>query len=234
MHVTNKGRTCKQRSSVHTKDQKINSERRSLNVDMNNYTPKQPKWAEKTIKNMNRCSFTDLNEQDKRGSMSTVATLTTMSTDFYVQDDDPIEEQTSSSDESQSYVKFKTEMCKNWSMLGRCNYGNKCQFAHGQNEMINRQCNQKYKSKLCRSFHQDYVCFYGARCQFIHESRSVDQIRKDCKSQTSFYQPTSNQLRLKSFQLITSDWKQEIPLQECFQLWKTKLLLQINISSSSD
>ncbi|CAK91487.1 unnamed protein product (macronuclear) [Paramecium tetraurelia] len=201
---------------------------------MNNYTPKQPKWAEKTIKNMNRYSFTDLNEQEKRGSTSTVATLATMSTDFYVQDDYPIEEMTSSSDESESHVKFKTEMCKNWSILGKCNYGNKCQFAHGQNEMINRQCNQKYKSKLCRSFHQDYVCFYGARCQFIHESRSVDQIRKDYKSQTSFYQPTPSQLRLKSFQLITRDWKSEIPLQECIKLWKTKILLQINISSSSD
>lgn len=31
----------------------------------------------------------------------------------------------------ESQPKFKTEMCKNWDLLGRCNYGKKCQFAHG-------------------------------------------------------------------------------------------------------
>ena len=65
--------------------------------------------------------------------------------------DDPIEEEFSSSDEStqprkasnkssnpikkKDYVKFKTEMCKNWSVMGKCNYGRKCQFAHGLTEI---------------------------------------------------------------------------------------------------
>ncbi|CAK71671.1 unnamed protein product (macronuclear) [Paramecium tetraurelia] len=212
----------------------MNNSRRSLNADLNSYVPSQPTWTQKCLKNAKRISFNDQSDSDKRGSMSTVATLTTMSTDFYVQDDDPIEEMTSSSDESQSHTKFKTEMCKNWSLLGRCNYSNKCQFAHGENEKITRQSNMKYKSKLCRSFHQEYVCFYGARCQFIHESRSVEQIKKDCKSQTVFYQPSSFSLRLKSLQSITNGWKQQIPLKECLQLWKTKLLIQINLSSSSE
>ncbi|CAD8069062.1 unnamed protein product [Paramecium sonneborni] len=234
MSDLNNIRTYKQRTSVQTKTQKLNSERRSLNTDLNNYIPKQPIWTQNCIKNAKRYSFNEQKDQDKRGSMSTVATLTTLSTDFYVQDDDPIEEMSSSSDESQKNTKFKTEMCKNWSLLGKCNYSNKCQFAHGENEKITRQSNLKYKSKLCRSFHQDYVCFYGARCQFIHESRSVEQIKKDCKSQTIFYQPSSFSLRLKSLQSITNDWKQQIPLQECFKLWMTKLLIQINLSSSSE
>ncbi|CAD8157221.1 unnamed protein product [Paramecium pentaurelia] len=226
--------TYKQRTSVQNKSQKINSERRSLNTDLNNYIPSQPTWTQKCLKNAKRFSFNDQPDLDKRGSMSTVATLTTMNTDFYVQDDDPIEEMTSSSDESQSNTKFKTEMCKNWSLLGKCNYSNKCQFAHGENEKISRQSNIKYKSKLCRSFHQEYVCFYGARCQFIHESRSIEQIKKDFKSQTVFYQPSNYQLRLKSFQSITNNWQQQIPLQECLKLWNTKLLIQINLSSSSE
>ncbi|CAK76315.1 unnamed protein product (macronuclear) [Paramecium tetraurelia] len=234
MSDVSKLRTYKQRTSVQQKTQKLNSERRSLNTDLNNYLPKQPTWTQKCIKNAKRCSINDSNEQDKRGSMSTVATLTTMSTDFQVQDDDPIEEMSSSSDESQHKMKFKTEMCKNWSLVGKCNYSNKCQFAHGENEKMSRQSNTKYKSKLCRSFHQEYVCFYGARCQFIHESRSVEQIKRDYKSQTVFYQPSSLQFRLKSLQSITSDWKQQIPLQECLKLWMTKLLIQINLSSSSE
>jgi hypothetical protein len=28
-------------------------------------------------------------------------------------------------------VKYKTEPCKNYSFLGYCSYGDKCQFAHG-------------------------------------------------------------------------------------------------------
>lgn len=35
-------------------------------------------------------------------------------------------------------TKFKTEMCKNWSETGRCNYGNKCRFAHGKDELVTR------------------------------------------------------------------------------------------------
>lgn len=45
--------------------------------------------------------------------------------------------------------KFKTEMCKNWIEIGTCRYGNKCQFAHGDQELINKLApsNIKYKSK---------------------------------------------------------------------------------------
>ena len=28
--------------------------------------------------------------------------------------------------------KFKTEICKNWLEKGKCNYGNRCRFAHGK------------------------------------------------------------------------------------------------------
>lgn len=33
-------------------------------------------------------------------------------------------------------AKYKTEMCKNWVETGKCNYGEKCKFAHGKNELV--------------------------------------------------------------------------------------------------
>lgn len=36
-------------------------------------------------------------------------------------------------------TKYKTEMCKNWLAVGYCSYGNKCRFAHGRNELANKQ-----------------------------------------------------------------------------------------------
>jgi len=31
--------------------------------------------------------------------------------------------------------KYKTEMCKNWELKGKCKFGNKCCFAHGRHEL---------------------------------------------------------------------------------------------------
>ncbi len=36
-------------------------------------------------------------------------------------------------------TKYKTEMCKNWIEIGVCRYGNKCQFAHGDFELLGKQ-----------------------------------------------------------------------------------------------
>ena len=54
--------------------------------------------------------------------------------------------------------KYKREMCKNWTEVGFCRYGLKCQYAHGPDELaeIDRiteaqaRLNDKYKSQNCR------------------------------------------------------------------------------------
>lgn len=73
-------------------------------------------------------------------------------------------------------TKYKTEMCKNWVSKGFCNYGKKCKFAHGDNELEKKTVNSKYKMKLCRSFHQEGVCMYGIRCCFIHQGKNFDEV----------------------------------------------------------
>ncbi|KAL4454203.1 hypothetical protein ABPG74_012160 [Tetrahymena malaccensis] len=89
----------------------------------------------------------------------------------------------------QETSKFKTEMCKNWMEFGKCNYGKKCQFAHGKNELVDKSLVNKrqYKSKLCNSFHTQKYCPYGNRCMFIHESRTVSEIRQSTHYQKILY-----------------------------------------------
>jgi hypothetical protein len=92
---------------------------------------------------------------------------------------------------------YKTEICKNWQMLGRCSYGIKCQFAHGETERIKKKEKPTYKSKLCQAFHKEFYCPYGVRCLFIHE--------KDFNFTKSFFRRSLNggisdyQKRLLSF-----------------------------------
>jgi hypothetical protein len=70
-------------------------------------------------------------------------------------------------------------MCKNWIEQGFCRYGNKCQFAHGTQEVMIKKdpVHDKYKSKECKQFHEKAFCPYGKRCQFRHEERDFKAIK---------------------------------------------------------
>lgn len=63
---------------------------------------------------------------------------------------------------------YKTELCSTYSKTGSCPYGNKCQFAHGGNELkiVNR--GSKYRSKPCANWTKTGTCRYGSRCCFKH------------------------------------------------------------------
>lgn len=76
-------------------------------------------------------------------------------------------------------TKYKTEMCKNWIEIGVCRYGNKCQFAHGDQELVEKAqpINAKYKSKICTTFQEKLFCPYGKRCLFKHEDRSLEEVQ---------------------------------------------------------
>lgn len=68
---------------------------------------------------------------------------------------------------------YKTELCRTFEDTGSCRYGNRCQFAHGEEELRPVARHPRYKSEVCKAFHQTGVCSYGQRCRFIHQS-SVD------------------------------------------------------------
>lgn len=65
-------------------------------------------------------------------------------------------------------LKYKTEMCKGW-VKGLCEFGDKCAFAHGHEELREKTANVcNYKTKRCKQFFELGVCMYGTRCQFLH------------------------------------------------------------------
>jgi butyrate response factor 1 len=63
---------------------------------------------------------------------------------------------------------YKTEMCSNFINTGVCDKGDECTFAHGDDELRNRDRHEKYKTEMCRNFHEEGNCRFGHRCDFIH------------------------------------------------------------------
>jgi butyrate response factor 1 len=66
--------------------------------------------------------------------------------------------------------RYKTELCRSFEEHGTCKYGDKCQFAHGRNELRVVSRHPKYKTDLCKTYHTTGLCPYGSRCHFIHKS----------------------------------------------------------------
>ena len=85
-------------------------------------------------------------------------------------------------------MKFKTMMCKHYNTTQGCSYGDKCQFAHGPQELrlLNNQSNinsinninsEGKKSKInpiniktvkCKNWEKNGTCKYGNYCTFAH------------------------------------------------------------------
>ncbi len=68
--------------------------------------------------------------------------------------------------------KYKTELCKKFLETGRCPYGSKCRFAHGQEELKTNPINTNYKKKPCKSYMETGFCPFGFRCSFRHEDKN--------------------------------------------------------------
>ncbi|KAG2732118.1 hypothetical protein G9P44_004535 [Scheffersomyces stipitis] len=63
---------------------------------------------------------------------------------------------------------YKTELCVSFMKMGICPYGNKCQFAHGENELKTVERPPKWRSKPCANWAKLGSCRYGNRCCFKH------------------------------------------------------------------
>ena len=80
----------------------------------------------------------------------------------------------SNEEERQQFVedysrKFKTELCKNWMAFGSCEFGDKCSFAHGKDQLsVKKHVPENYKTKPCRTYSEGKACPYGDRCRFMH------------------------------------------------------------------
>lgn len=63
---------------------------------------------------------------------------------------------------------YKTELCRHYVQREKCPYKDKCQFAHGSEEIVDVIRHPKYKTELCKGYHSTGFCPYGPRCHFIH------------------------------------------------------------------
>ncbi|XP_039249290.1 uncharacterized protein LOC120326993 [Styela clava] len=72
--------------------------------------------------------------------------------------------------------RYKTELCRPFEENGKCKYGDKCQFAHGKQELRQMVRHPKYKTELCRTFHTSGFCPYGPRCHFIHNQEDTTNL----------------------------------------------------------
>jgi hypothetical protein len=81
--------------------------------------------------------------------------------------------------------RYKTELCRPYEENGTCKYGDKCQFAHGFNELRSLVRHPKYKTELCRTFHTIGFCPYGPRCHFIHNAEEARNHGSSSSSSTS-------------------------------------------------
>ncbi|OMJ92962.1 hypothetical protein SteCoe_4183 [Stentor coeruleus] len=123
-------------------------------------------------------------------------------------------------------TKYKTEMCRNWVETNTCQYSDKCNFAHGFDELIDKNpSNEKYKSKKCIPFYSKGVCTYGQRCLFLHETRTLDEIPRSFYKAKSCWDPLP-QKRLPVFERITQ--------KTSFEYYFEKIVKgQINVDVSS-
>lgn len=80
-------------------------------------------------------------------------------------------------EEKKNDPKYKTELCKSFMENNFCQYGNKCRFAHGEDELVIKDKISNYKKKLCKSFFNDGFCPYGIRCNFQHDQRKYTEIK---------------------------------------------------------
>ena len=94
--------------------------------------------------------------------------------------------------------RYKSEICQRYLENGSCKYGEKCQFAHGEQELRYVYKHPKYKTLPCKTFHQsgksvppNYsdieitgVCSYGNRCNFLHAETEEDLVKQRIKQQS--------------------------------------------------
>uniref|UniRef100_A0A8R1XNL3 C3H1-type domain-containing protein n=1 Tax=Onchocerca volvulus TaxID=6282 RepID=A0A8R1XNL3_ONCVO len=75
----------------------------------------------------------------------------------------------------------KTVQCQAWKDTGRCNYGKRCKFAHGPEELrpmpkaeVKIFNNPRYRTALCTKYATFGYCPYGDQCHFIHDPIQID------------------------------------------------------------
>lgn len=105
-------------------------------------------------------------------------------------------------------VLYKTEMCRGFSEVGYCKYGDRCQFCHSPDELRTVKRHPKYKTEICKTFWSEGSCPYGSRCCFIHLEKKQKPVFKmshiDGPEAANSYQLCANGKMVQVSTLIVS------------------------------
>jgi len=65
---------------------------------------------------------------------------------------------------------YKTRMCKIFEKQGWCKYGDRCNYAHSREEIVQRKNTRSadHKTRICKAYMRSGNCPYGDRCTFAH------------------------------------------------------------------
>jgi hypothetical protein len=94
---------------------------------------------------------------------------------------------------------YKTEICKNFELYGKCEWMKNCCFAHGKHELREKSnFNSNYKTKICKNYHFKGFCLYGSRCQYYHfkSNNTFSELLNSFKNQDFDFFEKSKQIDL--------------------------------------
>lgn len=101
---------------------------------------------------------------------------------------------------------YKTELCESFTTKGHCKYGNKCQFAHGLNELKLKPRSNNFRTKPCINWTKLGYCPYGKRCCFKHGDDHDIKIYMQAGNNTTLEankRPKNLHANVKALQKIT-------------------------------
>lgn len=81
---------------------------------------------------------------------------------------------------------YKTGLCRQYVESGRCDYGEKCLFAHGKHEL---KSVSNYRTKVCTSWKYG-DCQFGDNCMFLHPERNIRNGHRSTSMREKPYQRT--------------------------------------------
>ena len=93
------------------------------------------------------------------------------------------------------YRKYK--MCRNWVENQTCHYGDRCNFAHGGDEIVEKRITILSISQRKHALPLLGCCTYGHHCLFLHEN-----IKYSSVNYNRMYGLLSKKQRLKMFEKI--------------------------------
>jgi len=79
------------------------------------------------------------------------------------------------------------QKCRYWTLGLECPFREQCCFAHGSNELRNKQhLPRNYRTKVCANFQRTGCCKYGERCQFLHPAAKPIALRRPSSISVSY------------------------------------------------